>query len=117
MTLRAVCVAAGIVMLLTLKWTEKALRQVLKTVCRPFIGKRGGAEDKADREDTYQKIEPEEDPLDNKMKWRLVVAGYVFFIIFAVFAVFAIFTLNNKLNSLDTAIKNLEESSSESQAP
>ena len=42
----------------------------------------------------------EDDILDNKTKWRLIVAGYVIFILFAVFAVISIIRLNAKINTL-----------------
>ena len=51
----------------------------------------------------------EDDILDNKKKWRLIVAGYIIFILFAVFACAAIFTLNSKLNSLYKCTQNLQQ--------
>ena len=41
-----------------------------------------------------------EDILDNKKKWRLIVAGYVIFILFAAFSVMAMFRLNTKINNI-----------------
>ena len=41
-----------------------------------------------------------EDILDNKKKWRLIVAGYIFFIIFAVFSIASIIRLNTKINNM-----------------
>ena len=42
----------------------------------------------------------EDDILDNKKKWRIIVAGYVFFILFALFSVAAIIRLNAKINTI-----------------
>ena len=43
---------------------------------------------------------PEEDILDNKKKWRLIVSGYVIFIVFALLSTGAFFTLNMKINNI-----------------
>ncbi len=42
----------------------------------------------------------EEDILDNKKKWRLIVSGYVIFIIFVLLSALAMFRLNMKINNI-----------------
>ncbi len=42
----------------------------------------------------------EEDILDNRKKWRMLIAGYILFALFAVFAVVSIIRLNSKINSI-----------------
>ncbi len=46
------------------------------------------------------KKDEEDDILNNKTKWRLIIAGYVIFILFAVFSIISIIRLNNKINTL-----------------
>ena len=53
--------------------------------------------------------ETEDDILDNKKKWRLIIAGYIIFVLFAIFACISIFTLNSKLNSLYECTQNLQQ--------
>ena len=45
----------------------------------------------------------EDDILDNKTKWRLIIAGYVIFILFAVFAIISIIRLNAKIGAISRA--------------
>ena len=45
----------------------------------------------------------EEDILDNKSKWRMLIIGYCIFILFMIFAAISIVTLNTKLNNLSAA--------------
>ncbi|MBO6134131.1 MAG: hypothetical protein J6P05_07360 [Lachnospiraceae bacterium] len=42
----------------------------------------------------------EGDLLDNKLKWRILIIGYIVFILALILETAAIFTLNNKLNTL-----------------
>jgi len=53
--------------------------------------------------------DPEDDILNNRTKWRLIVAGYVFFIIFAIFSVVAILRLNAKVNTLYEHSKDMDQ--------
>ena len=52
---------------------------------------------------------PEEDLLDNKKKWHMIIAGYVVFILFAVFACVSIFRLNAKINSMYEITQDLRQ--------
>lgn len=54
-------------------------------------------------------IETEDDLLDNKKKWRMIIAGYVIFILFAIFACVAIFRLNAKINSMYEITQDLKQ--------
>ena len=72
-----------------------ALAPVIRAVCAGVASK-----DTEDKE--------EEDILDNKVKWRLIMAGYVVFILFAVFSVISIVKLNAKINTLYGFTKDLE---------
>lgn len=69
-------------------------------------------EDGADREG--------EDLLDNKKKWRILMAGYAVFALILLVLLFSVFTLNRKINSLYGSLRHLEEtvySSPEGAAP
>ena len=50
-----------------------------------------------------------DDILDNKTKWRLIIAGYVVFILFAVFSVISIIRLNAKINTLYGFTQDLDQ--------
>lgn len=51
----------------------------------------------------------EDDILDNKTKWRLILAGYAIFILFAIFAVISIIRLNAKINTLYGFTQDLDQ--------
>ena len=51
----------------------------------------------------------EDDILDNKTKWRLILAGYAVFILFAIFAVISIVRLNAKINTLYGFTQDLDQ--------
>ena len=51
----------------------------------------------------------EEDILDNKTKWRMIIAGYVIFILFAIFSVISIIRLNTKINTLYGFTQDLDQ--------
>ncbi len=51
----------------------------------------------------------EDDILDNKKKWRLIVAGYVIFILFAIISIASIIRLNAKINTLYGFTQDLEQ--------
>ena len=51
----------------------------------------------------------EDDILDNKTKWRLILAGYAVFILFAIFAVISIIRLNAKINTLYGFTQDLDQ--------
>ena len=46
--------------------------------------------------------------LNNKTKWKLIVAGYIFFLLVSIFSVVSVFTLNNKINTLYKSVQELE---------
>ena len=52
--------------------------------------------------------EEEDEILDNKTKWRVLIAGYILFALIAVFSLLSIFTLNKKINTLYTSVQRLE---------
>jgi hypothetical protein len=51
----------------------------------------------------------EEDILDNKTKWRLIIAGYVIFILFAIVSIVSIIRLNAKINTLYGFTQDLDQ--------
>ncbi len=55
----------------------------------------------------------EEDILDNKTKWRLIIAGYVVFVLFAVFSIISIVRLNAKINTLYSFTQELDQRTGE----
>ena len=94
----------GIILLLTMRFTEGPVNKLIDlfSVCNNI---------------SSQNISYEEDDiLNNKSKWRLIVASYVIFVLFAVFSFVSIFTLNKKINTLYGSIQNLEETVQEMQA-
>ena len=52
--------------------------------------------------------EEEDGIVDNKTKWRVLIAGYILFALIAVFSLLSIFTLNQKINTLYTSVQRLE---------
>ncbi len=50
----------------------------------------------------------EDDILDNRTKWKVLVAGYIVFALIAVFSVVSVFTLNSKINTLYHSVQELE---------
>lgn len=54
-------------------------------------------------------ITEEDDILDNKTKWRMILIGYIVFGVVAVFSLISVFTLNNKINTLYNSIQTMEE--------
>ena len=50
------------------------------------------------------------DLLDNKLKWKILITGYIVFFIALILETAAIFTLNNKINSLYDYVQSNEES-------
>lgn len=51
----------------------------------------------------------EDDILNNKTKWRVILIGYIVFGVIAVFSLISIFTLNNKINTLYNSVQTMEE--------
>ena len=104
---------AGILLLLTMKYTEKAVDRAISKVFTLKCPSRGKAaalplgNKPVSGADSPCSLE--EDLLDNKKKWRIIVAGYVFFIVVAIFSFVALFTLNRKINTLYGSIQYMEE--------
>ena len=59
------------------------------------------------REETVPSAE--EDILDNKTKWRMIIAGYVIFILFALFTIVSVIRLNSKINTLYGFTQDLDQ--------
>lgn len=74
------------------------LERIVGAICRTLRKEDGGSEQKA-----------EDDILDNKTKWRLILAGYAVFILFALFAVISIIRLNAKINTLYGFTQDLDQ--------
>ncbi len=68
----------------------------------------GIAESRAAAIETHDACPEEDDILDNKLKWKVLVAGYIVFALVAVFSVISVFTLNNKINTLYHSVQELE---------
>ncbi|MCR5526101.1 MAG: hypothetical protein K6F39_01795 [Lachnospiraceae bacterium] len=104
MIFRAGLILIGIILILTRKHTAPLLDRLAAL----FLS--GGVELEV------KDITAEDDILNNKTKWRMIVIGYVIFILFAVFSIVSIFTLNSKINTLYGSVQNLEETVQEMQA-
>ncbi len=55
-----------------------------------------------------EEVLTEEDILDNKTKWRIIVTGYVVFALVTLFLIISVFTLNRKINTLYGSIQDME---------
>ena len=104
MIFRAGLILIGIILILT----QKKTAPLLDRLAALFLFN--------DSESREEDITAEDDILNNKTKWRMIVIGYVVFILFAIFAVVSIFTLNSKINTLYGSVQNLEETVQEMQA-
>ena len=63
----------------------------------------------AGEEETGKHGQAEDDILDNKTKWRLIIAGYAVFIIFAIVSIISIIRLNAKINTLYGFTQDLDQ--------
>ena len=104
MIFRAGLILIGIILILT----QKKTAPLLDSLAALFLFN--------DSESREEDTTAEDDILNNKTKWRMIVIGYVVFILFAIFAVVSIFTLNSKINTLYGSVQNLEETVQEMQA-
>ena len=50
----------------------------------------------------------EDDILDNKTKWKLIITGYVIFALVSLFLIISVFTLNRKINTLYGSLQDME---------
>ncbi len=106
MIIRIVLVVIGILLILTVRFTEKpvsALLSVFKSV------------PPGDGENYEPDTGAEEDLLDNRKKWRFLIAGYAVFAIYVLLSIGAMFTLNRKINTLYGSITSMEASMKEIQ--
>ena len=102
MIVRIVIIAAGIIILML---SEKAA-PVLNGVITPILN--AGREHKGKTAVYETAVSEEEDILDNKTKWRILLIGYALFLAIAIFSLISIFTLNNKINTLYSSIQDME---------
>lgn len=58
--------------------------------------------------ETSAEISEEDDILNNKNRWRIIVAGYIVFILVTVFLIISMITLNNKINTLYRSVQDME---------
>jgi len=92
--IRLILVAAGVLLLIFSEGLAPFLDRVL---IRTVPGR--GPETESEEEDGI---------VDNKTKWRVLIAGYILFALIAVFSLLSIFTLNKKINTLYTSVQRLE---------
>ncbi len=90
--------AAGIVILCTAPFHERAVNALWKS-----WGERAKARSRKAGEEASG-----EDLLDNKRKWQFLIAGYCLFLLFVIFALISIFTLNQKINNLSETTQELK---------
>ncbi len=94
MIIRLLLIAAGVLLLV---FSEKLSPFVDRILPKAVPGKKP------------EIITEEEDGIvDNKTKWRVLIAGYILFALIAVFSLLSIFTLNQKINTLYTSVQRLE---------
>ena len=65
-----------------------------------YLYGRGEAAAGDDHSDRGIRDAGEDDIVDNKQKWRLIIAGYVIFILFAIVMIVSVIKLNAKINTL-----------------
>ena len=80
MIIRTSLILLGIILLLTMRYTEGSVTRLIEL----FSFCKADASLNTDYE--------EDDILNNRSKWRMIITGYVIFVLFAVFAVASIFT-------------------------
>ena len=108
MIVRIVLVVLGTLLILTSGLTERPLEFLWTLIRRAFSGR-------DDEIHTVEAAGTEEDLLDNRKKWKILITGYIIFAIYAVVSIGAIFTLNRKINTLYGSITSMEKSMQEMQ--
>ena len=93
---RVILLAAAVVITVLLPFYEKRLNGVLEYLREKMPKNSEVTDDRSDMSD-------EEDILNNKNKWRMLMIGYCIFILFMIFATVSIVTLNTKLNNISAA--------------
>ena len=56
-----------------------------------------------------QNEKEEDDILNNKIRWRVILTGFIILGIVAAVSLISVFTLNNKINTLYNSVQSLEE--------
>ena len=85
-----------------------ALLEEPDTVSARILGGYGIGSERTKSDNRLALLE-EDDIVDNKTKWRLIVAGYIVFILFAVLSVISMIRLNAKINTLYGFTQDLEQ--------
>ncbi|MCR4908040.1 MAG: hypothetical protein K5985_04355 [Lachnospiraceae bacterium] len=96
--MRFVWAAVGILIIAAFPLHERAVNALWEN-----CGAGAGLKKKRSEEN-----EAGEDLLDNKKKWRILIAGYCIFVLFMIFAALSIYTLNQKINNLSESTKELK---------
>ncbi len=104
MIVRILIVAAGLMLIIFADSIAPALERFIERLPVPASRGEGGDEFGEDEE---------EDILDNKTKWKIIIIGYFIFAMVTVFSVASVITLNDKINTLYESVQRLEESSAE----
>ncbi len=86
--------AAGVIVILSAELLSPAVDRIVKHAVI--------------RENPAEFSEEEDDILNNKQKWKLLIAGYIIFALISVFSVVSVFTLNHKINTLYKSVQELE---------
>ncbi len=94
MIVRFVLIAVGLVLILSAKYLSPAVDRIAGRVVL--------------RNSSPEAVVEEDDILDNKKKWKLIIAGYIIFAIVSVFSLISVFTLNHKINTLYKSVQELE---------
>ena len=93
MIVRLILIAAGLFLILSAKYLSPAVDRIAGFVIE---------------KNSPTAVEEEDDILDNKKKWKLIIAGYIIFALVSVFSLISVFTLNNKINTLYKSVQELE---------
>ena len=93
--IRLVCLFAGMLLIVLAGPIAPALDAVLKRPCPA-----------PEKDSIYTE---EDDILNNKTKWRIILTGYIIFGIITIFSLISVFTLNNKINTLYHSVQSMEE--------
>ncbi len=107
---RIVLVLAALLLILTLRWTEEPVSRLIGL----FLPAEEGAE--LSSASSMGAEAAEEDILDNRKKWRLLIIGGAVNALLIAGLLISVFTLNRKINTLYGSIRNLELTVQEMQA-
>lgn len=81
-----------------------AAAPLIEKICGAVLARLNANEDSAE-----ECGQTEDDILDNKTKWRLIIAGYAVFILFAIVSMISIIRLNAKINTLYGFTQDLDQ--------